>query len=264
MKTELRILDKNYCFEKSTEVTASTEDPNFPAANLKQFIREKVYRSGGLAEVVRVVFDLKTAVSIDSVALLFSRQDGVKLSDDAVVRLVGNATNSWDEPALSQVLEIDSEYESATHFFSENQTFRYFAFEIEDPDNAYGYVEIAKPVLAKATVLNRSPDSGFKHKLTDQSRISANEYGHEYADTYPSRWAYSFNYNVMEEDDLEKLQSILKRVGKVMPICIALDPGETLFNKDRFFLYGRFSNDFESDHRIYRYFSSGISVVEVM
>ena len=47
MACEVRILDFNFAFQSETDITATSEDVNFPASNLRQFNRSKTWRSSG-------------------------------------------------------------------------------------------------------------------------------------------------------------------------------------------------------------------------
>jgi len=264
--SEFRILDYNYAFDPSVTITATSEDSNFPASNLARYSRSRVWRSSSVATAQRVVFDLKTAEEIDSFAILFNpiQGEGVKLSDTATVKLQANATDSWASPALEVTLSVDDTYGVITHFFSAPESYRYWAVEITDTGNAYGYIEIAKVILAKATQLGQTPEIGFVDSLDDQSKVTETPYGHRYADVYPTRRGFEFDYAAMTEGDIEALQSIFRRVGAVTPIALALDPTATLFDRERFFLYGYLDDKFQSKNRFYSYFDSGLKLVEAM
>jgi hypothetical protein len=264
--SEFRILDYNYAFDPSVSITATSEDSNFPASNLARYSRSRVWRSSGIAATERVVFDLQTSDAIDSFALLFNpiQGEGVKFSDTAVLTLKANATNSWATPAVSVTLAIDANYDVITHFFTSPQSYRYWAVEIQDVGNAFGYVEIAKVILANSTQLGQLPELGFKDSIQDQSKVSETPYGHRYADTYPSRRSFDFNYAAMTDADIQTLQLIFRRVGSIVPVAVALDPTATLFDKDRFFLYGFLDNKFQGSNRFYNFFDAGLKLEEAL
>jgi hypothetical protein len=264
--SEFRILDDNYAFDPSVIITATSEDPNFPASNLRRYHRSRVWRSATVDSPQRVVFDLRSIEEIDSFALLFNpiRGEGVKFSDSAVIRLLASATNVWSSPAVDVTLTLDQDYEVITHFFTTAQSYRYWAVEVSDPGNAYGYIEIPKIILSKSTQLSQAPEIGFSDTLEDQSKTDETAYGHRYADLYPTRRSMEFSYSAMTSDDIETLQRIYARVGKVTPIAVALDPTETLFDKDRFFLYGYLNSSFKAGHRFYSFFDSGLSIEEAL
>lgn len=214
----------------------------------------------------RVVFDLKSTESIDSLALVFNpiQGEGIKFSESAVIKLKGSASNSWASPGVSVTLSIDDTYDIATHFFATAQSYRYWAIEIVDPGNANLYVELSKVFLSLSTQLGQLPEIGFQDQTDDQSKVTESAYGHRYADIYPSRRSLQFSYVAMTDADIESLQNIFKRVGSVTPICTALDPTATLFDKDRYFVYGYLSNSLQAANLFYSYFNAGLKLTEAM
>lgn len=216
--------------------------------------------------VERIVFDLRSIESIDSVAVLFNPQrgEGVKLSSSAVLKLKLNALDLWESPAVEQTLSIDYIYDIATHFFSANQNYRFVCIEITDPQNANLYVEISKVIISKATQFSQQPEMGFRDRVLDMSRATETAYGHRYSDIYPNRRTLDFNYAVMTESDCETMQKIYARVGSTVPVCAVLDPEAALFDKDRFFLYGYFPQRQDVGHRALTYFDLPLGIEEAM
>lgn len=261
MSCEFRILDFNYAFQSATDITASTEDPSFPASNLKNQIRAFTWRSTS-ATAQYVVFDIKTTEAIDSVAIVFDPHLGIKLSDAATLKIQASATNVWTAPPVDVTLTIDEESGVATHFFSSDQSYRYWRVYIDDPVSAYGYIEIPKVILAKATQLTQGPAPGFQYDVVDQSKKSANEYGQQYWDVYPSKQAMDFDFSVLTYADIETLIDVYDVTGNVRAVAVSLDSTETLFDKDRFFIYGHFKGSLSSKHRAFSYFDTGFGVEE--
>src|SRR4051812_33410514 len=99
----MRLMNQNFTTEDATVITASSASTNFPASNLKNTFRSKRWRSTGVTSEW-VVFDVVTTEPIDSVVLLWSKEDGIRLSNTAVVKIQANATNVWTSPAVDQTL----------------------------------------------------------------------------------------------------------------------------------------------------------------
>jgi hypothetical protein len=209
-----------------------------------------------------VVFDLQTATQIDSFALLFDPADLSKMTQDVVIKLQASATNSWASPPYEQTLSIDANYDVITLFLASPQTYRYWRVKIVDPKNPYLYVEIAKVILAKATQLTQTPEIGFTDSMVDNALETRNNFGHQYFDDYPIQRQIDFTYSVLTEADVQTLQQMYKRLGKSIPMGIALDTQASLFDKDRFFLYGRFNGDIKVKQNFYTYFDTAFSVKE--
>lgn len=209
-----------------------------------------------------VVFDLQVPTGIDSFALLFDPADLSKMTQAAVLKLQASATNSWASPPLDITLSIDNDYQVATHFFTSAETYRYWRVKIVDPKNPFLYVEIAKVILSEGIQLTQVPEIGFLETITDNTTEVKNNFGHQYFDEFPLQRSLELNYSIMTESDLKTLQELYKRTGKSTPIGFCLDSGATLFDKDRFFLYGRFNGDFKAKQIFYSYFDTAIAVKE--
>lgn len=209
-----------------------------------------------------VVVDLSTTEAIDSVAVLFDPLNGSQLSPSAVVTIQGSATNAWASPGVSQVLTFDEVNESYTHFFTADQSYRYWRLKIVDPQNPDLFVEIPKLVLSKGIQLGQTPEIGFSYKLKDMSKLTQNPYGVAFADLYPKLKGFEFNFAVIDYTDMETLANLFSRVGSTTPICLALDPDESVFDKDRFFVYGLLKNELTIKHRVYRYFDVPLTIEE--
>ncbi len=369
--SHFRILDDNYAFSSQVNVFGSSEDPQYPASNVKKYIRSKVWRSYGYWKITTsnnkldfdigggevtatitvgeystadliteietqmgvagtpdtftvaqtngifsigsdgstlsllrnsgsnlansiwstigfgtdsdstgaptyeaasialhteegLVIDLNTSEEIDSVAVLLDPNDTqYRLSDTAVVTLQASDTNSWASPPYSQVLTIDDTYDVYTLFLTSPIEYRYYRIKIVDPRNANLYVSLSKVFLAKATVI-QNPEIGFVHNIKDGSKSQGNDFGHVYTDLYPLRKSLEFNFSALSKEDTETLYTIYSRVGSAVPICIALDYDESLFDKDRFFMYGRLTDSIKLQHRFYSYFDGGLTLEEAL
>ena len=212
--------------------------------------------------IERVTLDLGNTQAVDSVAVLFEPLTGFKFTDSATIRLKANAHPSWSSASVNILLSYDSVYNVITHFFSSNQSYRYWCLEIVDAQNPNLYVEIPKFLIAKATQLTEGPNSQFTMNVNDLSERSSTKYGQFYTDVYPNRRSIIFPYQVLGEADLATLLSIYDRVGIGRPIALALDSAEEVFDKDRFFIYGVFEPIIETQHVVFSYFNSGITLTE--
>lgn len=373
MACQFRILDRNYVFQRDVRILPSSEDPNFPASNLKKFFRSKIWRSKGnfvigatnckldfqevalgptltatlpfgsytiarLAEEIanqmtlagtqtytcewseltghwsietdgsylsllwasgtntansvgpsigfnvidgtgatqytsakiaihteeRIVFDMGVNTPIDSFAMLFDPMTEPKFSDDAVLRLQASATNSWGSPPLDIALTVNTDWRLATHFFTSAQSYRYWAVKIVDPQNPNLSVELSKVLLAEATQLSQVPQAGFGNKIQDQSKVQSTPYGHNYFDLYPFKRDVNFSFEWLPDADNETLQKIYETIGETVPIGVALDPLEEVFEAERFFVYGTLKGDFSMKHKFTTHFDVPFVVTEQM
>ena len=351
MSEECRILDYNYLFDETVDVTASSEDSEFPVENLLKHHVAKVWRSnpdsgtfvikstncqmklkaqmeivtvtpatytvsydsstglwtistshsyldllwasvsGGvtLAPVIGftagtsrtgatsytgasvsihteewILIDLMTPGTnpIDSFAVIFDKEEGYKYTEAAALYIQANDTADFSAPAVSESLSLDTTWDVITHFFSSYQNYRYWRLKIVDPSNPLLYVEIPKLFLAKATQLSQMPNLDFVDEISDTSRLVSNPYGNTYVDSLPTRRRISLDYSYLTSSDMETLQTIHRRNGQRIPIAIAIDATAAVFDKDRFFIYGRLQGELKASNPFYSYFNSSISVLE--
>lgn len=211
-----------------------------------------------------IVFDLQTTEEVDSIAVLFDSIAGKKLTESAVLKIQANATDSWSSPAVDQTLTIDTIYSVATHFFSSDQSYRYWRVEITDPQNPNLYVETSTVMIGKAIQLGAIPGNGFQHEYEDQSEVQETEYGHRYADVRPLRRELNMDYPALSKTDIETIQTMYRRNGSVKPIFYAVDSGAEVYDKDRFFIYGYFSERLSYSQVVADSFSVPVSILEAM
>jgi hypothetical protein len=260
----LRILDYNYVFDSKVGLTASSADSEFPVTNLRDFHRDRVWRSTS-GTSANVVIDLRTTDAIDTFAILFDPMTDVTISDSATVTLQANPTNSWGSPALSTVLSVDNEYPAISHFYTSDQSYRYWRLLLSDATSGASYFEISKIFLGKATQLSQMPEIGFSDRAVDLSRASVTSYGQEYADVYPTRRYLDLDYRLITEADKQTLKDLYLRLGQVTPLLVALDPTETIFeNANEQLIYGFLDNDFKAAQAFTTYFDFSLAIREAM
>lgn len=211
--------------------------------------------------VERLIIDLKSFVEpVDAFVALFE-PEGYRLSDKATVRLKANNANSWTSPSVDQLLTLDTNTLSYHHYFSSDQTYRYWAIEITDPTNSNLFVELSTILLSNVTTI-QGPEIGFTYNLEDLSGSESTDFGQEYYDIYPNRKGFAFDFSLLDESDRETLVNIYQKIGVSRPIGITLDADEQVFDKESFFIYGRLRGTQSFEHRFQEYFDSSFSIEE--
>lgn len=208
-----------------------------------------------------LTFDLKTTEDIDSVVLLWGKGQ-YNLSSDAEIRVQANATNNFSSPAIDELLTFNNDFETASHYFTTPQSYRYWRVVIKDPNNPLLYVNLGVLVLGLQEALD-NPENGFSYTQDDSSKITRTDFGQEYADIYPVTATLSLDFSVMEYSTAEKFILFYQRVGNRSPIYVAVDPENAVFNKDCFSIYGKFSGSLTQKHAFFSIFDSGLTVREV-
>jgi hypothetical protein len=257
----VRFCNVNYAFESATTITASTSDSNFPVSNLTSPFRSKRWRSTSDTSQW-VVFDLATTEDINSIVILWPREDGIRLSNSVTLKIQANATNVWTSPSVDQALTIDNTYMCASHFFSTDQSYRYWRVSISDAGNPYGYVELGTVWIGKSITLD-PPENGFKFAVADTSRTQKTDFGHEYVDEYPLLTSVEFSYAYMSYSDAQTLENAYRTNGRRSPVLVAFDEAGTVFDKDHFLIYGKMTKPMGLEHASYNLFNSGVAVEEL-
>lgn len=258
----MRLMTTNYCTEAATSIVASSADPSFPVSNLKHPFRSKRWRSTGVSNET-LTFDLITTEEIDSVVLLWPKEDGIRLSSTAELRIQANATNVWTAPAVDQVLTISNDYVLASHYFATAQSYRFWRVVIQDAGNPNGFVEIGVVWLGKGLEIENA-QNGFKYQLVDQTKITKTDFGHQYADVYPQLAVLDFTYQYLDYDSVQVLENAFRTNGAIQPVLVVLDPLGEVFDKDHFTVYGKFKPTFGNQHVRYDILNlDGITVQEL-
>lgn len=209
-----------------------------------------------------VVFDLVTSEAIDSFAMFFDKMSGMNLSSSAALRLQANATNAWSAPSVDVALTIDTVYEAVSHFFSSDQTYRYWRLKVVDPANADLYVELGKIVLGKAIQVADMPSNSFTHSVDDTSTYQETDYGHRYGDVYPLRKKLAIEYAALSYTEIQTLETAFRRNGRGTPILLSFDSTAEFYDKDHFLLYAYFDSELEQRHLIKNRFSQAFTFKE--
>lgn len=254
-------MNVNFATLDETDVTASDEDANFPASNLKHAFRSKRWRSPTLTSS-NVVFDIQTAEPIDTVVLLWPKEDGITLSNSAIVKIQANATDVWSSPSVDQTLTIDNDYEVCSHHFSTDQEYRYWRLVIEDPGNPNGYLELGVIWLGKSIDIENA-QNGFKFSRTDRSKKTRTEFGNVYSDLYPTLTSVDFQYEFLDYDVIQVLDNAFLTNGSTEPVLVVFDEDATVSDKDHFLIYGLFDDSFSMDHVMYDIFNTQLSIQEI-
>ena len=212
----------------------------------------------------RLVIDYKTTEAVDSFALPFNPLDGIEFTSSATVRLQANATNEWSSPSVDELLTIDEVNQLAVHFFTSDQSFRFWSLEIIDPANPNLQVSVSKMVISKATTV-KAPKIGFPYPLTDLSKTTATPFGHRYYDTIDIIMrGFDFDFELLSETQLETFILLYEAVGNTVPIFLCIDPIEEILDNKRFSIYGNFKGKITANNIVRDIFNSGFSIEEQM
>lgn len=209
-----------------------------------------------------ITFDLRTTEEINSLALFWPKEDGIKLSSTAEIRVQANATNTWTSPAIDEVVQIDNDYVVATHFFTNDVSYRYWRVVIKDPANANLFISLGVVVLGKALDI-QDPAVGFEFQIADTSKVTENLFGNQYVDEYPTKSTLSIKYDLLDYEDARQLQLAYAANGNRKPVFATIDHTDSVFNKNHFLIYGKMINPNKVSQIRYKYFGSDLVIEEI-
>lgn len=260
MANTLRLVRDFTSFSDVT-FTPSTEDSEFPATNLRDPLRSKVWRSTAVSSQ-EVIVDLKTQEDVDSFAVFFRANQPVRLTGGATIKIEGNASPSFGSPLFSATVSLDNESQVISHFLTTAESHRYWRLFIDDPGNPYGGVEVSKFVVGKAEKFD-GVTRGFKWSNIDASNTQRTPFGQQYSDILPTRKRVQFELPVESFDNMERLLEFYQAVGITESFLFSLDPEEAIWGeKDRFLMWGNFSSTFEATDVPATYFTMPFTMDE--
>lgn len=210
-----------------------------------------------------VTFDLQTTEDINSLAILWAKEDGIRLSSSAVIKIQANATDSWSSPSVDETLTINNTYSIASHYFSTDQSYRYWRISIVDPGNANLYVNLGSIVLGKSITVD-CPENGYSFEYRDNSKTQTTDFGNEYVDEYPITTAIEFDYKYFDNTDMSIFDSLFIQNGVKTPVFVVLDETGVIHNKDQVYVYGKLDKKLKFNHVYYDIYNTKFKIMEIL
>lgn len=209
----------------------SSEDAQFPASNIKDARKTKVYRS--LSNTANVVFDLGDIFEIDTFAICDSNISGFGF-DSITLQL--NNTDAWVTPPFSQVVPID--FENGICFLSlpSVQSYRYARLVLS---NTGDVVELSKVAIGKAF---SNENICFSYPIEYRQRSNAitkrNIYGQKFFDEINTIKEFDGTIPSLNKDEMEELMMMLDNISFTRPVWVIFNALNILNDANR--LTGRY------------------------
>jgi len=246
-------------FVEGANLSASTENAQFPLVNLQDDRRSKVYRSTGSSATV--VFDLQTTEDIDSIILAPNKIDGFNLLSPITIE--ANATDSWGSPAYSTTLSsIDDVHGIAYKLLSAPESYRFWRLSL----SGTSYVELAYVYIGKVTELdnNRSISFGWGYQEDDLKNESENVYGQKFVDEIIQRKKIQFKLNALDKDNMDKIFKVYDERRTTKPFCLFIGDDNMINNSNRFKLVCYMNNKPRITNNFYAHYYLSINVEEAL
>lgn len=148
-------------------LTASTENPDWPVENLQTEQRSETFRTTDDDDEAIVINN----GSAKSASYLVIPGRNHNLSSAAVIRIQGNASDSWGSPTFNEIVPWYSPalVGSIAHKFAAAQSFAYYRLFLDDAANPDGYLELGRVILGVPITPAINYSWGYRRRVIDLS-----------------------------------------------------------------------------------------------
>lgn len=216
-------------------VSPSTENAQFPASNIADPRRTKVFRS--LADTAHVYFDFGAAEEIDSVILVDHTLHGFGI---ATASLELNTVASWSSGAPVTIpITVDDANGIAFGKHSSVVNYRYAKLILtSDLD----YCELSKVFIGKERVISAVTDFDYPlgFKRNSAGTKTKNRYNQTFVDEVATFRSITGALKVMTNDEMDVISELDKICSNVRPFFLRFDSGEVELLNDNDEMSGYF------------------------
>lgn len=216
-------------------LSPSTENALFPATNIQDPRRTKVFRS--LSNSSHVYFDFGAAEEIDSIVLVDHLLNGFGFT---AATLELNSVPTWTSGApVSIAVEIDQENGIAFGKHTSIVNYRYAKLLLT---SSLGYCEVSKVFIGKEEVISSQVDFSYPLNFSrrNSSTIAKNRYNQAFVDVLPSFRQISGSIMTMTKDEVDVLLELDKICSIDRPFFIRFDEDEATLLNDNDVMAGYF------------------------
>jgi hypothetical protein len=206
-----KIFDINLV-EQST-LTPSSENALFPASNIKDARRSKVFRAPGNS--ANLILDFQETSEINGIFIVADKRNGFGVS---TVTIEFNGTSNFTTPAHTVTVPLSVKF--GIGFISFDTIEYRFARIVMT--STLGYCELANVFIGKEIEMERTISFGWTVKDQELSTKSYNRYGQLFVDVILRQKQFAMTFKNMNKEDLNALQTLLDRVGESKPFYIML------------------------------------------
>jgi hypothetical protein len=195
------------------KLTASSENVNFPLANVKDYRRSKVFRSATNSD--SIVLDFGETSEVNAFFIVPDKRNGFGITS---ITLEFNGTNSWDSPASTESVIFSTKHSVGFKEF-DPKSYRFCRIVMQ---STLGFCEISNIFLGKKLETERSINFNWTYLDNDLSRTVENRYGQKFVDIITRRKTINCSISYMDKDGLEQFFDAYDRCGQTKPLFIRL------------------------------------------
>jgi len=238
-------------------ITASSTNAQYPAANIAEDFRTKVWRSTSNSD--NVVFDMGSTEPVDYLAIVDNWQSGFGVS---TITIEANATDSWGAPAYSTTLTFDAVNGIGLKSITE-QSYRYWRFVLT---SSLGYCELANIFIGKAVDISTNGiDYSWEYMNKDLKRVSTSRYGQEFIDDMGQRKELTnLSMQVLNTTELDQFFEVYDNRKTTKPMFVDFVDENNIIsnNSDRFSGMYKFSDEPQLVNRSSGFWNTSFSLME--
>jgi len=212
---------------QALSLTPSTENLQFPATNLLDDRRTKVFRSTTNSD--SIIVDFQETSEIDSIFAVDNQLDGFGIS---TLDVDFNATSDFSSPPVSISVPIDTKHGVALKEFTQVE-YRFARIRLT---STLGYCELSKIFIGKKLVIpdERCINFGWTYDDQELSKVQENRYGQKFIDIISRQRRFNFRFSLLDKDQIEAIFDVYDRAGKTKPFFIAIGDTSMATEPNRF------------------------------
>lgn len=191
-----------------------------------------------------IKWDMGISTNPTTFFMISKRNQPIKISPAATIKLQGSETDNWISPSYEQSITYDDEVMSLVSDIGlHTEPLRYWRLLIIDRNNPQGYIELGAAFLGNYF----SPQRGrvafpLSSTIIDRTETVFSEGGQSFSDIREKTQQYSFSWYGLEKQDVEELEIFFENYGTGIPFFISMDTAEYFStSRERRIIYCKFS-----------------------
>lgn len=221
MITKLFALNQTY----SAAISSSSENAQYPLANLKDDRRSKVFRTTSASGWV--VFDLGEAVELNSFLIVDNNSIGFNLNS---LTLKINNSNTWVTPMYSSSVTLDYENGFGSILLPSSLNARYVRLEFTSLDS---YCELANVFIGAAADIQTDITYPIVYMQDNLARVTKNRFGQRFIDEITSQKKLKLSYASLFKEEMQTMFELLDFSSITRPVWVVFDTTEITENNNR-------------------------------
>ena len=208
-------------------ITPSTENVQFPASNLLDPRRTKVYRSTTNSD--SIILDFQETSEIDSVFVVDNPRDGFGIS---TLDIDFNATSDFSSPAATESIPLNTIHGVGLKEFTQIE----YRFARIRMTSTLGFCELSKIFIGKKVNIpdDKSINFGWTYADKELSTVRQNRYAQKFVDIISRQREFNFNFSLLDKDQLDAIFEVYDRQGTTKPFFIKIGDDAISNTPERF------------------------------